>query len=120
PDNHLLKISLVSGKIVFLRDGRMTELSSKELIHQTIHATSPDPFPHWTLKEIFEQPEAAFRALNQGGRLFGKNEVRLGGLNSHTDRLMSIKHLTLIASGTSRHAALIGQKFFQMLGGFDW
>ena len=31
--------------------------------------TSPAPFPHWTIKEIMEQPIAASRALGYGGRL---------------------------------------------------
>ena len=30
---------------------------------------SPDPHPHWTIKECLEQPEAIFRALAFGGRL---------------------------------------------------
>jgi hypothetical protein len=30
---------------------------------------SPAPFPHWTIKEIFEQPEAISRTLNYGSVL---------------------------------------------------
>lgn len=30
---------------------------------------SPDPYAHWTLKELTEQPEALARALGFGGRL---------------------------------------------------
>jgi hypothetical protein len=30
--------------------------------------------------EIFEQPEAVARALNYGGRIFGDDNVKLGGM----------------------------------------
>ena len=32
-------------------------------------ALSPDPFSHWTVKEIFDQPVAIQRALGYGSRL---------------------------------------------------
>ena len=41
---------------------------------------SPEPYPHWTLKEIHEQPDSCLRAISFGGRLISKSEVRLGGL----------------------------------------
>lgn len=124
PDHHILKIEMVKDekgeeKIRFYKDDKMTELSTNTLIQQNLHALTPDPYPHWTLKEIMEQPESAFRAMNQGGRIWSKSRVKLGGLNDHTDELLSIKHLTIIASGTSYHAGLLGQKFFQLISGFD-
>ena len=117
-ENQIIKISM-NGKLQFFQDNKLTELSSHTLIHQTLHQTSPDPFPHWTLKEIMEQPDATMRALNQGGRLLGENKVNLGGLKNHTKLLLNIKHLTIIASGTSMHAGMIGQKFLQNISGFD-
>lgn len=119
PDDHILKISFENNKIRFYRDEKLTELSTHTLIHQTLHATTPDPFPHWTLKEIHEQPEAAFRALNQGGRIMNSIRVKLGGLNEYAQTLIEIKHLTIIASGTSGHAGMLGQKYFQAISGFE-
>ena len=45
--------------------------------------------------------------------------MNLGGLKNHKDQLISIKHLTLIGSGTSGHAAMLGVKYFQNISGFD-
>lgn len=118
PDDHILKVTM-DDKIKFYRDEKLTELSTHTLIHQTLHATTPDPYPHWTLKEIREQPEAAFRAINQGGRILNKTRVNLGGLKDHTQQLLSIRHLTIIASGTSMHAGMLGQKYFESISGFD-
>jgi glutamine---fructose-6-phosphate transaminase (isomerizing) len=40
--------------------------------------TPPEPFAHWTLKEIYEQPESMARALSFGGRL-AMDQIYLGG-----------------------------------------
>ncbi len=73
-----------------------------------ISAIDKGDYRHFMLKEIFEQPmtiENAFR-----GRI---NETlgttRLGGLNLHLAELRKVKHIHLIACGTSFHAALIGK-----------
>ena len=36
---------------------------------------SPDPYPHWTIRECLEQPEAIARALAFGGRM---SDTRVG------------------------------------------
>ncbi len=36
---------------------------------------SPAPWPHWTIKEIMEQPAAISRALNYGGRIIGTDHI---------------------------------------------
>ena len=61
--------------------------------HETYASTeevsvSPAPFPHWTIKEINEQPAAIMRALNFGGRVMNAAMVKLGGLEEHRDVLM--------------------------------
>ena len=75
-------------------------------------------FPHWTLKELYEQPEAIARALGFGGRL-GSDRILLGGLDGNFDRLSKIKHLMIAACGTSLHAAKYGEKLMKHLGSFD-
>lgn len=120
PDNHILKVNLstTDHKIRFFRDEKLTELSTHTLIHQTLHETTPTPYPHWTLKEIMEQANAAFRATNQGGRIKNRSRVNLGGLKEHVETLVKIKHLIILASGTSLHAGMVGLKYFQTLSGF--
>ena len=41
---------------------------------------TPEPYPHWTIKEINEQNESCLRAIGLGGRLMSNNQVKLGGL----------------------------------------
>lgn len=121
PDNQIIRAHYNPGtqKIEFYHDNALTILSTQTVIHSTLHRTSPDPYPHWTLREIMEQPEAAFLALNQGGRLLNHQEVKLGGFKDRMAELIGIKHLAIVASGTSFHAGYYGQKLLQSWGGFE-
>lgn len=89
---------------------RNSGINSSSLI-----ATTPAPYSHWMLKEIMEQPDSLFRAMNLGGRLVGEDKVRLGGLNDYREELLKIKHLLILGCGTSFHAALLGSKYFKQL-----
>jgi len=72
-------------------------------------------FPHYMLKEIFEQPKAledtiAPRVSRETAEVRLAEEVRIG-----TDELRSIRRVNIVASGTSRHAGIAGQFMFQEL-----
>ena len=74
---------------------------------------TPDPYPHWTLKEIYEQPESALRAISLGGRLLEDNKVKLGGLEHKKHILSKIRNIILLGCGTSLYAAHIGAMYFK-------
>lgn len=80
---------------------------------------SPAPFPHWTLREIYEQPDSVSRALSGGGRLLSGSEVRLGGLAEHRELLLDIEHLIILGCGTSYHAGLYALETFRRIGRFS-
>ncbi len=65
-------------------------------------------FPHYMLKEIFEQPETVTAAMR--GRL-NRDEATavFGGLNLTPQQLRSIDRIVLTACGTSWHSALVGE-----------
>jgi glucosamine--fructose-6-phosphate aminotransferase (isomerizing) len=63
---------------------------------------------HFMLKEIFEQPQTVQNALR--GRLdFEAATAKFGGLNMTASELRSIDRIVIAASGTSWHAALVGE-----------
>lgn len=67
-------------------------------------------FPHYMLKEIFEQPNSVRDTMR--GRLLGdQGTVRLGGLSACLPReaIDRYNRIVLTACGTSWHAALIGE-----------
>jgi glucosamine--fructose-6-phosphate aminotransferase (isomerizing) len=71
-------------------------------------------FPHYMLKEIFEQPKTVADALR--GRLdLDEGTVKLGGLNMTTAELRAVDRIVIIACGTSWHAGLVGEFLFEEL-----
>ena len=112
-------ISMKDGEIGVLHaDGRTLDLSRKQLAPDQKVMLSPAPFPHWTIRECVEQPEAIARALAYGGRL-GADKVYLGGFDTNFDKMSKIKHMTLSACGTSLNAARYGERLMKHLGSFD-
>ncbi len=71
-------------------------------------------FPHYMLKEIFEQPETVENAIR--GRLnHSEGVAKLGGLESVLDRLKQARHLIIVSCGTSYYAGLLGRYVFEAL-----
>src|SRR5437660_5121692 len=72
-------------------------------------------FPHFMLKEIFEQPKAlaetiAPRVSLERAAVRIAEEVRIP-----QSELRELKRINIVASGTSRHAGIVGQHIFQEL-----
>ncbi|MGO8682144.1 MAG: glutamine--fructose-6-phosphate transaminase (isomerizing) [Limisphaerales bacterium] len=71
-------------------------------------------FEHFMLKEIFEQPRTVENALR--GRVDKEGATaRFGGLNLTSAELRSIDRIVIAASGTSWHAALVGEYLIEEL-----
>ena len=75
-------------------------------------ATERGRFPHFMLKEIFEQPRTVENALR--GRLDpDEATAKFGGLNMTLAELREVDQIVVPACGTSWHAALIGEFLFE-------
>ena len=81
-----------------------------------IHKDNTDQlldFPHWTLKEIYEQPRSALRAME--GRLY-HDDVCFEELQGPIyDSLLAIDHLIVLGCGTSYFAGQHGLFFLKEL-----
>lgn len=89
------------------------EKIEKEMIQiqQDLQNIEMNNFPHYMLKEIFEQPNTVSNAVR--GRLnFEEANVRLDGLYAVTNKIKNAKNFILSGCGTSWHAALIGEYMF--------
>lgn len=64
-------------------------------------------YPHFMLKEIFEQTNTLATCM-QGRVNVDKNNVVLSGFIDHKDRFLKAKRIIITACGTSWHAGLIG------------
>jgi glucosamine--fructose-6-phosphate aminotransferase (isomerizing) len=71
-------------------------------------------FPHFMLKEIYEQPETIANAMR--GRLDESDwTAHFGGLNLTTQQLRTIDRVIMTGCGTSYHAGLVGEYLFEEL-----
>ena len=77
-------------------------LHNEQYIEYDHFATVEDQhnYPHWTLKEIHEQPEAVLR-------------IR------HITHVFDVDNIVLLGCGTSYHAALYGARFFKQTGNYN-
>ncbi|MFL6594859.1 MAG: glutamine--fructose-6-phosphate transaminase (isomerizing), partial [Chthoniobacterales bacterium] len=73
-------------------------------------------FPHYMLKEIFEQPGSVRDAMR--GRLSGDDcSAKLGGLEMTAAELRDVGRIVLTGCGTALHAAMIGEYIIEHLAG---
>src|SRR5205085_3965983 len=71
-------------------------------------------FPHYMLKEIFEQPQGLRDTIAPRVSL-EEGVVRLDEVRISTDELRTLRRINIVASGTSRHAGMVGQYMIQEL-----
>ena len=94
----------------------VTGASSYEVTHLEFGAEAAErgAFPHYMLKEIFEQPRSVENALR--GRIDHESATaKFGGLNLSTAELRAVSQIVITACGTSWHAGLIGEYLFEDL-----
>lgn len=113
-----------TNQVVYLEDKEIALVNKEKFSISTIDKVEVTPqvqeiswtldqierggFPHFMLKEIFEQPTTVNNAVR--GRLNPEEgTVRLNGLNLQYEELRHIDRIILSACGTSWHAALIGE-----------
>lgn len=69
-------------------------------------------YPHFMLKEIFEQPETLKNCMSGRISIDGTN-ISLSGIIDHKDKFLNARRIIIIACGTSWHAGLIGEYLFE-------
>ena len=117
-------------RVVFLEDGEIATLTNKSMKLSTLKGKNFNPsitvleedwgvselgdYPHYMLKEIYEQPDALRHCIS--GRLdrVGGNG-RLGGLKLAPRDLAKVPHVRLLGCGTAYNAAEIGQIMIEKL-----
>ena len=119
-------------KVIYLEDGEFAVLTSKdfriatldrkviEREHEKIEwsqdAAKKNNFPHFMLKEIFEEPDAVANALR--GRLIVRDGMaKLGGLEAVESDIRKIERLIITACGTAYFAGLVGEYMIEEYGG---
>ena len=116
-------VYLGEEQIAFIQKGkelRITDLGNvpqtpevKEL-EMSLSEIEKGGFPHFMLKEIFEQPRTLRASMK--GRLHPElGTVKLSGVIDNRERLLGAKRFVICACGTSWHAGLIGKYLIEEL-----
>jgi glucosamine--fructose-6-phosphate aminotransferase (isomerizing) len=105
-DNELAVITRNTIRVIHRDEGHVRH-AVKSLDIDTTQVELGD-FPHYMLKEIFEQPESIVAAMR--GRL-NRDEATavFGGLNLSPQQLRAVDRIVLTACGTSWHASMVGE-----------
>ena len=110
-------------RVVFLQDGELAALTRDGVQTFLLEGGSRNPaveeleedwgdaelgdFPHFMLKEIFEQPAALRQCL--GGRVLAEEgSAKLGGLDLTPRQVLDITRVGFIGCGTAYHACMVG------------
>ena len=115
--------------VVYLNDGEIARVNKNEeleiktiqnkaistYIHElemSLESIEKGGYPHFMLKEIFEQPSSVLNTLR--GRINPETkEIILGGLSDYEQKLANANRIIIVACGTSWHAGLIGEYLFE-------
>ncbi|MCG6988963.1 MAG: glutamine--fructose-6-phosphate transaminase (isomerizing) [Gemmatimonadetes bacterium] len=87
---------------------------SVERVTWDVGAIEKGGYPHFMLKEIFEQP-SSLRDVMRGRLLEENGDARLGGIAAHQFDLGRVRRIVITACGTSWHAGLVGEYMLEEL-----
>ena len=120
-----------TDKVVYLEDGNIAQIRRGQDLHvfsilgeeQELKVKTVDidlgqiekgGYPHFMLKEIFEQPECLTNCMR--GRVnVEADHVTLSALIDYRRQLLNAKRVVIVACGTSWHAGLIGKQIIESL-----
>ncbi len=118
-----------TDKVVYLDDDNVAVMRLGEelkVVNNMNHEMSPEVrtldmnlgqiekggYPHFMLKEIFEQPECLENCMR--GRVnVDANKVMLSAVIDYKKQLLNAKRIIIVACGTSWHAGLIGKQIIE-------
>ena len=118
-----------TDKVVYLQDGEIAVIrrdKALEVINLDNVLQNPEVrtvemnlgqlekggYPHFMLKEIFEQPDCINDCMR--GRINADGDkVVLSAVIDHKERLLKARRFVIVACGTSWHAGLIGKQLIE-------
>jgi glucosamine--fructose-6-phosphate aminotransferase (isomerizing) len=111
-DNYIIN----DGEIVVLtqKGVKVTDFAGKPVSKDVYHvewdavAAEKGGYPHFMLKEIYEQPKAIRETFS--GRISPDNkQVVLKELSLTPEEIKELKHIFIVACGTAYHAGMVGK-----------
>ena len=120
----------VTNRFMYLEEGDIARLTRNSIqvyangieVSRQIHEidaaqynADKGEFKHYMLKEIYEQPDAVRRTIEMAVDNGQTSALREDFLQRHEAQLLGIKHVQVIACGTSYHSGLVAKYWFESL-----
>ncbi len=121
-----------TSRVVYLEDGEIVEITRDKFDARTIDdeeiqkvvedirvelsEISKSDYPHYMLKEIFEQTKSVHDSF-RGRILMDEGTSKLGGIERIADRIANSKRIVISACGTSWHAGLVAEYMLEQFAG---
>lgn len=119
-------------QVIYLDDGEIVEIENgdfkiynhlaKEIkkavseIEWDMDRAEKNGFPHFMLKEIYEQPQAILDSVR--GRMdAATGKAKIGGMEDVKNIARYIEKIIIVACGTARHAGMAGQLMLEEYAG---
>ena len=99
-----------------LRDFRTNRVKDQKIekLKLQIEQVEKGGFKHFMLKEIFEQPKCINDSLR--GRIFSNpSKIKISSIEEYWEKFKKSNRLIFISCGTSWHASLLGEYYFEEL-----
>ena len=101
-----------SGKLDIVNLSAVHQTPEMHTLSLSLDELEKGGFPHFMLKEIWEQPNALRTCIK--GRLHPRlHDVVLSGIIDHKEKFINARRIIICACGTSWHSALIGKYFIE-------
>lgn len=122
-----LALLSVANKFIYLEEDDIADVYIDKIIvydkngnevNRKIHRTkatktniSKGNYRHFMLKEIFEQPDSVYKTMLSG---INHNNINSHAFGKMADKIFrQIKHVYIVACGTSYHAGLVGKYWIE-------
>ena len=83
-------------------------------LEMSLEAIEKGGYPHFMLKEIFEQPRSIKDSM-RGRMNADEHYVKMGGISEYSQKIMNADRFIIVACGTSWHAGLVAEYLFEDL-----
>ena len=110
------EMATVTPKGISIFKGEVPQMKVPETLELEIEEAEKKGYPHFMLKEIMEEPKAIENAI-RGRLIIEEGAVKLGGLDSVSNKLRKINRIILVACGTSHFATIAGEYMLEEYAG---
>eukprot|EP00049_Salpingoeca_infusionum_P009736 m.165251 g.165251 ORF g.165251 m.165251 type:complete len:686 (-) comp14426_c0_seq1:412-2469(-) len=113
-DNDVVSIQGGHLSIHHVKKAGATTESTREVhtLEMELNEIMKGSYPHFMLKEIFEQPESVVNTM-RGRVRFADKSIKLSGLADHISDIKRCRRLLFVACGTSYNSAIATRQFLE-------